>query len=337
MSTNYVVSQNSMITRFLESLSYRVNNENALSDITWSLCNSSPTFREVFLKFFFPDMQISPDVEIEREIAANDSRPDFVIYNGEETYLIENKINDHNHHFGQYDKTFNVAPERFGYIANYVIPQPKQDKHYQIRTWEGFYRYLGTVHTENEQEHSLFEGFRVYLKNVCNIIEFTKPMNVEGIYSLYQLMEILNKLCNREEETYVVKVYNQNRAYDNSHANHWIMGINFEITYKHIRLQSWGWIGVYFNEETPLICMGFHDIKNWGKTVCNLLRNTVADTKVGKNTSAPYYEDNAYWFNFDDGKDTYEEEFNKLSLDEQIEQIKSFMDEVFNYIYKLKK
>ena len=77
-------------------------------------------------------MQISQDVEIEREIAANDSRPDFVIYNGEETYLIENKINDHNQHFGQYDKTFNVAPERFGYIANYVIPQPKQDKHYQI-------------------------------------------------------------------------------------------------------------------------------------------------------------------------------------------------------------
>lgn len=326
-----------MITKFLESLSYRVNNENALSDITWSLCNSSPMFREVFLKFFFPDMQISPEVEIEREIAKNDSRPDFIIYNDDEVYIIENKINDRNQHFGQYDKTFKVPPERFGYIANYVIPQPKQDKHYQIRTWEGFYKYLGSVHTESEQEQSLLEGFRAYLKNVCNIIDFSKPMNIEGIYSLYQLMEILSKLCNREEETYKINVYNQNRTYNNCHANHWITGINFDLTFKQVRLQSWGWIGIYFNEETPLICIGFHDEKNWGKTVCNLIKNNTSNVKVGKCTSEPYYEDNAYWFNFEDGKDTYEEEFNKLSLDKQMEQLKSFMDEVFNYIYKLKK
>ena len=325
-----------MIIKFLESLSYRVNNENALSDITWSLCNSSPIFREVFLKFFFPDMQISPEVEIEREIAKNDSRPDFIIYNDDEVYLIENKINDRNQHFSQYDKTFKVPPERFGYIANYVIPQPKQDKHYQIRTWEGFYKYLGTVHTESEQEQSLLDGFRAYLKNVCNIIEFSKPMNIEGIYSLYQLMEILSKLCNREEGTYTIKVYNQNRTYDNCHANHWITGINFDITFKHIKLQSWGWIGIYYNEEIPLICIGFHDEKNWGKTVCNLIRNNTSNAKGGKCTYEPYYEDHAYWFNFEDGKDTYEEEFNKLSLDKQMEQLKLFMDEVFNYIYKLK-
>lgn len=129
-----------MITRFLESLSYRVNNENALSDIIWSLCNSSPTFREAFLLFFFPNMRISPEIEIEREIVKNNSRPDFIIYNDDEVYLVENKINDRNQHFGQYDKTFKVEPERFGYIANYVIPQPKEGKKYQIRTWEGFYK-----------------------------------------------------------------------------------------------------------------------------------------------------------------------------------------------------
>ncbi len=325
-----------MITKFLENLSYRVNNENALSDIIWSLCNSSPTFREAFLLFFFPDMKISPEIEIVREIAKNDSRPDFIIYNDDEVYLVENKINDRNQHFGQYDKTFKVPPERFGYIANYVIPQPKQDKHYKIRTWEGFYKYLGTVHTEREQEQSLLEGFRAYLKNVCNIIDFTKSMNIEGIYSLYQLMEIFSKLSNREEENYTIKVYNQNRAYDNSHATHWIMGVNFEVVFKHPKLQSWGWIGIYFNEEIPLICLGFHDENNWGKRICNLLRNTLANAKVGEYTSAPYYEDNAYWFDFDDDKETYEEGFNKLSLNEQMEQLKSFMDEVFNYIYKLK-
>ena len=325
-----------MITRFLDNLSYRVNNENALSDITWSLCNTSPMFREVFLKFFFPDMKISTDVEIEREIAKNDSRPDFIVYNDDEVYLIENKIYDRNHHFGQYDKTFKVSPERFGYIANYMIPQPYKDKHYQIRTWEGFYKHLGTIRLENEQEQSLFDGFRAYLKNVCNIIDFTKPMNIEGIYSLYQLVEIFNKLCNREEENYTIKVYNQNRAYDNSHATHWIMGVNFEVVFKRLKLQSWGWIGIYFNEETPIISMGFWDKDNWGKPICNLLRKTVADAKVGENTSAPYYESDAYWFDFDDDKETYEEGFNKLSLNKQKEQLKSFMDEALNYIYKLK-
>ena len=325
-----------MITKFLENLSYRVNNENALSDITWSLCNVSQVFRETFLKFFFPDMQISPEVEIEREISKDDSRPDFVIYNDDELYIIENKINDHKQHFGQYDKTFKVVPERFGYIANYVIPQPKQGKHYQIRTWEEFYSLLGTIRSESEQEQYLIVGFREYLKNVCNILDFTKPMNIEGIYSLYQLVEILNKLCNREEERYIVKVYNQNRSYDNSHATHWIMGVNFEVAFKQPKLQSWGWIGIYFNEEIPLICMGFHDIKNWGKTVCDLIRKNGTASKIGNYTSEPYYEDDAYWFNFEDGKDTYEECFNKLSLDEQINQIKTFMDDVFDYIYKLK-
>ena len=325
-----------MITKFLESLSYRVNNENALSDITWSLCNASPMFREAFLHFFFPDMQILPDVEIEREISKDDSRPDFIIYNGEEKYLIENKINDHNQHFCQYEKTFKIPSERFGYIANYLIPQPSRAKQYQIRTWEGFYKLLGTIRSESEQEQSLIVGFREYLKNVCNILDFMKPMNIEGIYSLYQLMEILNKLCNREEDSYMIEVKAPNRCYDNSRGNHEVMGVIFVITFKGIRLQSLGWVGICFNEEIPLICMGFYNKKNWGKNICTLIGNNLTQAKIGKYTSEPYKEDDAYWFNFDDGKETYGECFNKLSLDEQIEQIKTFMDDVFDYIYKLK-
>ena len=98
-----------------------MNKENDLSDITWALCNASHKFKEVFLKFFFPEIQISPDVVIEREISKDDSRPDFVIHNGSELYIIENKINDQAHHFGQYEKAFKVTPERFGYIANSLL------------------------------------------------------------------------------------------------------------------------------------------------------------------------------------------------------------------------
>lgn len=82
--------------------------------------------------------------------------------------------------------------------------------------------------------------------------------------------------------------------------------------------------------------MGFWDNDNWGKAICNLLRKNVVDVKVGENTSAPYYEADAYWFDFDDDKETYKEGFNKLSLNEQTEQLKSFMDDVLNYICKLR-
>ena len=324
-----------MIKDFFENISYRLDNENDLSDIVWAMCYTSPAFKEVFLRFFFPNINISSDIEIEREVAKDDSRPDFVIHNDGELYLIENKIDDHNHHFNQYDKAFEVEPEKFGYIANYLIPQPEPGKTYQIRTWEAFYNLLETVHLEDEQEQAFIDGFRIYLKSVCRIIEFNKPMNIEGIYSLYQFVEILNKLCKREEEHFILDIYNKDRRFNNTYVDHSVAGINFELKLKDSDFQAWGWIGIYFNEEIPTICMGFNDTENWGKPVCDLIRNTRSEKEEGQLCTAPYLEDGAYWFNFVDGKETYEECFNKLALNEQIDQIKAFMDEVLNLIYGL--
>lgn len=328
-----------MIKLFFENISYRMCSENCLSDITWALCNASSTFKEIFLKLFFPDMQISPDITIERELSKNGSRVDFFITNGEEEYLIENKIYDNNQHFGQYDKIFNVKPERFGYIANYPISQPKIGKTYQIRTWEDFYKKL-EIQVEDNQEQMLIDGYRKYLKSVCNIIEFNKPMNIEGIYSLYQFMVILNKLCKRDEEHFNLNICNQNRRYDNSHADYEATGINFEITFKLCnnnkirKVQTRGWIGIYFNQEKPIISIGFWNHKNWGKNIYNLLKKKNIENK-GEYSSVPYEVDNAYWLDFIEGKDINGKSFNKLTLDEQIMQMKSFMDEVFNIIYEL--
>ena len=57
-------------------------------------------------------------------------------------------------------------------------------------------------------------------------------MNIEGIFSLYQFMEVLIKLCKREEDNFVLDVYNQDRMYNNSHACHSAMGVNFELKIK---------------------------------------------------------------------------------------------------------
>lgn len=320
-----------MITNFFEILSYRVCKENDLSDITWALCHTSSTFREAFLRFFFPEIQISDEIEIEREVSKDGLRADFAIYNDGIRYLIENKIYDSKQHFGEYDRAFDVPPERFGYIANYIIPQPESGKRYQIRTWEDFYSVLSTIKVEDPEEESLINGYRTYLKNVCKIIEFTKPMNIEGIYSLYQLMEILKKLCKRDEDKFSIDIFNQDRTFDNRFVGHYVTGINFEISFKKNELQAWGWIGIYYDREIPTICIGFLNSDGWGKSIYELLEN--ADLKEdGVCSSAPYTEVNAYWFDFVDGKDTYEEGFNKLGLDEQTTQLKLFMDEVFNRI-----
>ena len=323
-----------MVRNFFEYLSYRMSNENDLSDVTYAMCNSSPLFRDTFLRFFFPQIQISKDINIHREVSKDDSRPDLIIYNEDETYIIENKINDRNQHFGQYENTFNVTPERFGYIANYVIAQPDSEKNYPIKTWEQFYYYLKSNVPEVQEEKSQIEGYLAYLKNVCGIIEFTKPMNIEGIYILYQLMEILNKLCVREEENFSIDIYSKGRTCENGYCDHRVAGTNFELTLKASQKTVWGWIGIFFSEEIPTICIGFTDKENWGKYVCELIKKST-ELKEGTYTSAPYEEDGVYWFDYVDGKDTYQEWFNKLSLDEQTLQLKLFMDEVFNFICSL--
>ena len=107
-----------MIKEFFENLSYRRKNENDLSDVTWAMCNASLKFKEFFLKFFFSDIIVSEDTIIDREVSKENSRPDFVVYNGEDKYLIENKINDDKQHFGIYDNTFEVTPDSELYYSS---------------------------------------------------------------------------------------------------------------------------------------------------------------------------------------------------------------------------
>ena len=67
-----------MIKLFLENLSYRMFKENDVSDITWALCNTSPRFRDYFLHYFFPEMQVEKNVILDREISKDDSGVDLL-------------------------------------------------------------------------------------------------------------------------------------------------------------------------------------------------------------------------------------------------------------------
>lgn len=113
-----------MIANFISNLSTYYNVENDLSNITCILCEADEDFKTKFLKFFFPDIEVNNVAFIEREVpdlCNRGCRVDIYITmeNDDIPYIIEVKINDNHHHFGQYDKAYNVSRDRFGYITNY--------------------------------------------------------------------------------------------------------------------------------------------------------------------------------------------------------------------------
>ncbi len=83
-----------MIKQFFENLSYRMFKENDLSNITWTLCITCPLFRDYFIHFFFPGMDIEKSIILDREISKDGSRVNFIIHNKDETY---NKFNNKSH------------------------------------------------------------------------------------------------------------------------------------------------------------------------------------------------------------------------------------------------
>lgn len=319
-----------MIKQFFENLSYRMFKENDLSDITWTLCITSPLFRDYFIHFFFPGMDIEKSIILDREISKDDSRVDFIIHNNDETYIIENKINDKNHHFGVYEKVYNVTPERFGYIANYKIEQPFEGKNYAIRTWKDFHVHLQKLKSDDIKEQELIDGYKIYLRNVCNIILYEEPMNTNGIYSLFELIEVLSELCERAEDNFEIEHTNIGCHYNGGYKNNnKELGVTFKLTFKKtLFAETYGWIGIFFERKEPLICIGFYDKETWARELCSILNDKTIP--AGKLCSEPYSDDYGKWFNF-----TKHDELNKCSsIEEQKNMLKEYMDEVIEEIYK---
>ena len=307
-----------MIENFLEILSVRKRSENDLSDVTWALCLSSHTFQTLFLNFFFPDIEFLNITRFEREKSEGDSRPDFLIENDGVIYLIECKIYDSNHHFEQYTSTFNIPNERLGYITNYKMTQ----NGFIVKTWEDLYDYVTNNLPESENEKALWTGYLKYLKSVCGIIKITKKMDLKGMYSLYSFTELLKKLVNRAETEFELRYYSNK----NIQGGNGISGCYFEIKYsKDLINTTWAWIGIYYERENPLICLGFEDKQGWGKPVYELLDSRLDKIERDEFCTKPYREDGAIWFELTDEK---HKEFDKISLVEQIQLIKEFMDRV---------
>lgn len=213
-----------MIKDFFNQLALFYHLENDLSNIVVALCNSDYLFREIFLRFFFPEIDIS-DVElILREVSDKTnlgSRVDILITlrNDSAPYLIEVKKGDRNHHFGQYEEAYCVGKERFGYITNYECTEGKK-LGYDVKTWEEFYDLLILHHGEDR----LIDAFAAYLKNICGIVKYEKPMNITGLESIPCFADTVRKIISSEKSWVETSFY---REYVYSSSIHEGFMINF--------------------------------------------------------------------------------------------------------------
>lgn len=319
------------VVDFFATLSERFSKENDLSDVTYTMCMASDFFKERFIHFFFPDVDIS-HIYIEREKAQDDSRPDFYLESGDDIYLIECKIYDKNQHFEQYISRFHISPKQLGYITNYKLLK----QGFETKTWAEFKRYLEKeVIPENEED--LINGYIEYLTRVCSITNITSKMTLSGMNSLYTFYTSLSDVVSVSNEQFDSKEYDSRRD-TNGGGNVFCtprdgaMGKYFELNIKGRRYRkAWGWIGVYFAQEEPTICIGFDNRQTWGWHIYNKLSPLVDSFEKGEKFSKPYFDGDgnvdAIWFDF-----TAIKKFETTEKDQQIQLLREFYIEVINSI-----
>ena len=339
-------NKSTLAKQFFYCLSERMYNENRLSDITWALCQVSDNFKYSFVNFFFEDLEKEDcrEIEIEREKQQDEGRPDFYFEFDNKVFLIENKIYDPNHHFHQYLQTCK-EPSYLGYITNYAIKDEDDindngnvikwkelyNEGFRVHTWEEFYDYMKTCMKNNsntliEEEKNLWEGYLEYVKNVCSIIKINKVMKLDGIYSLFSLMTILEKLCKEGKGNNYSLSIGPEGTMNTSKCKRGVSGFNFALIYNsYCNEKIWGWIGVYYDREKPEIWMGFSN--DWGKKYIDMLDcNRLSE---GQTFESPRFEDNTLWFKLNEKQMEIFEKATKVEEQENI--LKKFMDEVISY------
>lgn len=163
-------------------------------------------------------------------------------------------------------------------------------------------------------------------------------MDLKGMYSLYAFMQELRRLVNRDTETYHAEWYGSKQD-THGGGNRFVAmrdgaaGCYFSLKYKQAPIaESWVWIGVYFKEESPSICLCFENCDGWGKPVCDLLpREKAPAVAVGDYAGVPYYDSGSLWFNLSDARLA---EFDASDLDRQVEILGAFIDEVARTVAK---
>lgn len=196
-----------MLNDFFEQLSSFYNTENDLSNITVSLCNSNDYFKELFIHFFFPELSIERIQSIRREVPDKKeqrSRVDILIdvVDEDKPYLIEVKINDRNHHFGQYEQDYEISTDRFGYITNYNCIEGKS-LGYDVKRWSEFCRLLSSTQSKDP----FITAYLKYLSSVCGIMDISQKLLLDVDSFKDKAIDIFGALTVARTDEYIIRRY----------------------------------------------------------------------------------------------------------------------------------
>lgn len=315
----------SMIANFIAGLSAYYKVENDLSNITCILCDVDEDFKFKFLKFFFPDIELSKIVSIEREVPDCSNmgcRVDLHITMEKDPipYIIEVKIKDRNHHFGQYDTGYKVSRSRFGYITNYNCLEGKQ-LGYDVKTWDELYKYLSDF-TDNDE---LISGYLEYVKTICNILIYKDPMDITGLSAIPCFIDSATRVI--EDERDWIKTTTSRMYIDRGGVN---KSFFFKFNGQKERRDGYGLIGLWFQEDPCItICINSRD---WLSNRIMDREDTIMDGALYCDT--PYWDH--YWSRDDVFIDMKEDMIKKFvhsnSYEEQLALLNAFFEEAMERI-----
>lgn len=314
-----------MVKNFFEQLACYYNMENDLSNIVVALCNSNNEFKKKFIRFFFPNIDINNIVSILREVPDKNnlgSRVDIYITMNDEKlpYIIEVKIDDHNHHFGQYEEAYKIDKERFGYITNYDCIEGKK-LGYDVKTWENFYDYL----KNNNSTDELINAFTLYLKNVCGIIKYYKSMNITGLDSIPCFVNTVKKIISKDRD-WVKTTFYKEYAYSSS------IHESFLINFQDKSNDGFALFGLWFHEK-PIISICINSRSWLSERIMEDKKNAIENARISKLPYNEFFWDkNDMWFEMNDDK--MQNFIDASSYDKQKLILEEFFEEVIRSIKK---
>ena len=150
-------------------------------------------------------------------------------------------------------------------------------------------------------------------------------MNFTALNTLPTFLRMLNPIFgNASNNRYSSDYYKNNEKQETSwggniisgHDN-CIVGRYFEVKFNKVRgtyNTTWGWMGIWFNdpEQTPTICIGIREDKNWSGKAYELLESKISASK-SESYKGRYIENGCVW------RDLPDEKFKTLEECESLE------------------
>jgi hypothetical protein len=318
-----------MLNEFFKKLSTRLTSENNLSDLTWALAETNPTFLETFMELFkFEKFKPGEPAEIRREFPVGDSRPDFLVEQGDMRFWIENKIEDRQNHFEQYTKAF--PDDAKGFISAYTLDveekEQAQKNGFRYSTWRGMVDLLQDKLSQGifADKSGIVDAYVEFVKEVCGIMELKKVRPEDGVRSLHAFTRLASWVIAEglDKEGFTCTKYDPKRAFGECRA-----GQYGALTYSKSAQDFYPLLGMEFNidKDRPAIIVWVEE--DWNKDIYEKF----TELKYSNN-SFDYRKDKDNGFLEFSLKDDAFDAFMKAPLESQKKLLVDFFDSVIDEI-----